>query len=80
MRRRSFLGLIALLAASSSGCFVNEYSADPIRRYRQLFFQSQDLHLMEDDVERFWMLDNPSTLSPKRYNGLGIPAARKRSR
>ncbi|MFO0945840.1 MAG: hypothetical protein U1D30_07840 [Planctomycetota bacterium] len=72
------LGLLALLATTSSGCFINEYSADPIRRYRQLFFQSEDLRLIEDDMERFWMLDNPSNLSPKRYHGLGEPAARTR--
>lgn len=78
MRRNLVLGLLAVLAASSSGCFVNQYSADPIRRYRQLFFQSQDLALIEDDWELFWMLDQPSQLSELRYNGLGAPQARTR--
>lgn len=77
MRRAMLTGLLAIVtAAGSAGCFLNEYSADPLRRYRQLFFQSQDLALIEDDLERFWMLEQPSWLSPKRYNGYGIPSAR----
>ena len=79
MRRVFQMGLLALIAASSSaGCFLNMYSADPIRRYRQLFYQSEDLRLIEDEMERFWMIDQPSQLSPKRYHGLGQPAARIR--
>lgn len=79
MRRVLLSGVLAMLAAtSSSGCFLNMYSSDPIRRYRQLLFQSQDLRLMEDDIERFWMIDQPSNLSLKRYNGMADPAARRR--
>ncbi|QDU62550.1 hypothetical protein Pan216_34170 [Planctomycetes bacterium Pan216] len=79
MRRVILSTLFALcLMSSSSGCFVNMYSADPIRRYRQLFFQSQDLMLLEDDWERFWMINQPSQLSARMYNGLGDPAARIR--
>lgn len=77
MRRVLMTGLICVIAASSSGCFMNMYSADPVRRYRQLFFQSEDLRLIEDEIERFWMIDNPSALSLKRYSGLGDPAARR---
>lgn len=79
MRRGIWMGLLALVtAAGSSGCFLNAYSSDPIRRYRQLFNQSEDLRLMEDDLERFWMIDLPSNLSLKRYNGMANPAARRR--
>ena len=78
MRRVIFTGLLAIIMTTSfAGCFVNEYSADPIRRYRQLFYQSEDLRLLEDDFERFWMLDQPSTLSPKFYHGLGQNSARR---
>ena len=76
MRRVLITGLLAVITTTSStGCFLNMYSADPIRRYRQLFFQSEDLRLLEDELERFWMIDQPSQMSLKRYNGLGAPAA-----
>ncbi|MGL4461442.1 MAG: hypothetical protein ACRC1K_04760 [Planctomycetia bacterium] len=78
MRRVLLTGLLAVLATSTTGCFLNEYSSDPIRRYRQLFFQNEDLRLLEDDFERFWMLDQPSQLSLKRSHGLGDPYARRR--
>lgn len=79
MRRVFMMGLLAVVTtASSAGCFLNMYSTDPIRRYRQLFFQSEDLRLIEDDLERFWMIDQPSNLSLKRYHGMADPGARRR--
>lgn len=78
MRRILNCGLLAMLAVSSSGCFLNMYAADPIRRYRQLFYQSEDLRVMEDEIERFWMIDQPSQMTLKRYSGLGDPAARRK--
>jgi hypothetical protein len=79
MRRGLAIGLLALLtSAGSTGCFLNMYSSDPIRRYRQLFYQSEDLRLIEDDIERFWMIDQPSNLSFQRYNGFAFPNARTR--
>ena len=78
MRRFVIQGLmLTALLGSSSGCFVNMYSADPLRRYQQLFFQSQDLALLEDDWNLFWQIDRPSYLSWKIYNGFGRPAARR---
>jgi hypothetical protein len=72
-------GILLLSAAlSSTGCFMNMYSPEPVRRYRQLFFQSEDLRHIEDEIERFWMIDQPSALSFKRYSSLGDPAARRR--
>jgi hypothetical protein len=79
MRRVLLMGLVAIVTTTSSaGCFLNMYSADPIRRYRQLFYQSEDLRMLEDEIERFWMIDQPSQLTLKRYHGLGDPAARSR--
>lgn len=69
--------LAAVAAVGMSGCFINMYSSDPIRRSRQLFNQSEDLRLIEDDWERFWMVDQPSHLSLKRYHGFGDPSARR---
>ena len=70
MRRLVQACLLLAAATASTGCFVNQYSADPVRRYNQLFAQSSDLMLIEDDIERFWMLDQPSNLTPFRYYGL----------
>ena len=78
MRRVLMTGLLAILTSvASTGCFINEYAADPLRRYQQLFYQSEDLRAMEDEAERFWMLDRPSNLTLKRYHGLADPAARR---
>ena len=76
MRRILLVVALSALLSSTSGCFVNQYSPDPIRRYRQLFFQAQDLALLEDDWNTFWQLNQPSYLSLKTYNGFGRPAAR----
>lgn len=79
MRRVFLMGLLTVLTTMSyTGCFVNMYSADPVRRYRQLFFQSEDLRFLEDEMERFWMIDQPTALTPKPYHGFGKPAARRR--
>ena len=74
MRRLFLAGILTAAAATSAtGCFLNAYTAEPIRRYQQLLFQSEDLRLLRDDYERFWMLDRPSALSLKRYHGLARP-------
>lgn len=78
MRRVLTCGLLTMILASSSGCFLNMYAADPIRRYRQLFYQSEDLRAMEDEIERFWMIDHPSEMTLKRYHGMADPAARRK--
>ena len=79
MRRALMAGILAIGAmASSTGCFLNMYSADPVRRYRQLMYQSEDLRALEDEMERFWMIDHPSQMTLKRQFGLGDAAARSR--
>lgn len=78
MRRGLLMGLLAIMTTTSStGCFLNMYNPEPVRRYRQLFFQSEDLRALEDEMERFWMIDQPSQLHLKRSHGLGDPAARR---
>jgi hypothetical protein len=76
MRRLFAVGALVATAVSSTGCFWNMYSADPIRRYNQLFNQSSDLMLIEDEVERFWQVDQPSNLTPYRYHGYALPTPR----
>jgi hypothetical protein len=69
MRRLLLLLIAAGFALTNTGCFINEYSADPTRRIKQLLNQSEDLRLIEDEWERFWMIDHPSHLSYDRIDG-----------
>ncbi len=69
MRRIGRLLMLAALLTSFTGCFLPIYSADPQRRARQLLNTSEDLRLFLDDWERFWMLDQPSHLTPYRTHG-----------
>ena len=61
--------LILLLCTAGAGCILPAYSGDPSRRARQLLFTSEDMRLLLDDWERFWMLDQPSHLTPFRTHG-----------
>ncbi|MDR3234246.1 MAG: hypothetical protein LBT46_11395 [Planctomycetaceae bacterium] len=64
--------LLTLLSASllsSTGCVHAIFSSDPIRRNNQLLNKSEDLRLIQDEWERFWMLDQPSHLTPYRTHG-----------
>jgi len=76
MGRLFAVGALVAAAVSSTGCFWNMYSADPIRRYNQLFNQSSDLMLIEDEVERFWQVDQASNLTPYRYQGYSLATPR----
>lgn len=66
MRR---LILILMICAFSIGCALPMYSGDPDRRARQLLFTAEDMRLLLDDWERFWMIDQPSHLTPFRTHG-----------
>lgn len=78
MHRFLQVALVVVAATGATGCFYNQYSSDPIRRYQQLYYQSQDLKQLEDDWERLWQLDSPSQLSPYRYNGFAYPGSEAR--
>ena len=67
--RRLLLALGALSALQCTGCFLNAYSSDPNRRILELINQSEDLRQIELEVERFWMIDQPSHLTPDRVHG-----------
>jgi hypothetical protein len=69
IRRVVWLLVIASVIGSTAGCLLPIYSADPIRRARQLLHTSEDLRLFLDDWERIWFLDQPSHLSPYRTHG-----------
>ena len=57
------------LVASNVGCFLNAYSSTPTRRISELLNQSEDLRVIESEVERFWFVDQPSHLTYERTHG-----------
>lgn len=68
--RRILLALVAAGGlASSSGCLIPMYSADPARRAQELIFTSEDLRAILDEWERIWFLDQPSHMTPFRTHG-----------
>jgi len=60
------LGFALLL---STGCVHAIFSSDPLRRNNQLLYKSEDMRLIQDEWERFWMLDQPSHMTPYRTHG-----------
>ena len=76
MRRQLFgLAAVALLSLASTGCIINQYSADPMVRIEQQLIDSENLRQMHDEWRRFWMNDQPSHLTPYRIHGGVGPAS-----
>jgi hypothetical protein len=69
VRRTLQTAILALTLLGTTGCFVPIYSAIPERRVQQLLFTSEDLRNIIDEWERFWLIDQPSHLSPVRVHG-----------
>ena len=61
--------LIGFTVLTSTGCVHAIFSSDPLRRNNQLLYKSEDMRLMGDEWERFWMLDQPSHMTPYRTHG-----------
>ena len=63
--------LLAVLATGllNAGCFLNCYPSNPERRIMVLMNQSENLRQIEYEMERFWMVDQPSHLTPERVHG-----------
>jgi hypothetical protein len=61
--------LLAGLAVGNTGCLLNIWSADPVRRSQQLLNVSEDLRNMQFEWERIWFIDHPSSLTPYRTSG-----------
>jgi hypothetical protein len=68
MRRLLLLAASAAILANA-GCFLNRYSSDPVERMQQLMYESENLRQIQGEVERFWMNDQPSHLTPDRTHG-----------
>jgi len=69
MRRLLFLVAALGLAATNTGCLLNQYSSDPNERMQQMLNQSEDLRQVRKEWNRFWMNDQPSHLTPDRVHG-----------
>ena len=68
---RSLLMALAAcgLVATMVGCIIPAYSGDPVRRTQQLVYTSENLRLLHDEWERFWLLDQPDHQTPFRTHG-----------
>jgi hypothetical protein len=69
MRQLIIAALLATSLASSVGCILPIYAADPAKRTRQLMFESENMRYLLEEWERFWFLDQPSHLTPRRMHG-----------
>jgi hypothetical protein len=69
MRRLLLAATAALWLGTSVGCILPAYSGDPVRRTQQLIWTSEELRLILDEWERFWMLDQPAHTTPYRTHG-----------
>jgi hypothetical protein len=69
MRRILTLAAVACLALSNVGCFINQYSSDPNERLEELMNESENLRQIKGEWRRFWMIDQPSHLTPIRVHG-----------
>ncbi len=69
------LTLVVAALAIGEGCApvpLPHYAAYPARRVEELLVDSENLRLGGDDWERFWLLDQPTHLTPFRtHGGLG---------
>ncbi len=75
---RKLLAALAIMVASLAlyeGCApipLPHYAANKPRRVEELLVDSENLRQAGDDWERFWLLDQPSHLTPFRtHGGLG---------
>ncbi len=69
MRRLLSLAAVVFLALANTGCFINMWSSDPIERMEELMNTSEDLRQIQGEWRRFWMIDQPSHLTPIRVHG-----------
>ena len=69
MRRFCLATILGLLLMSNMGCLINQWSADPELRMEELLNTSEDLRQARLEWRRFWMIDQPSHLTPQRVHG-----------
>ena len=69
MRRLFLLAVLGVLLTSSSGCLLNIWNHDPVRRSHELLVVSENYRTIYDEWERIWFIDQPSHLTPQRVHG-----------
>lgn len=67
--RRWICAALLLGCVACSGCALPIYSAIPERRAEQLVYTSENLRLLLQEWERFWMVDQPDHMTPYRVHG-----------
>jgi hypothetical protein len=69
MRKILLTLTLGWLLSTSSGCIIPGYSGDPARRTQEAIYTSENLRLLQDEWERFWLLDQPNHMTPFRTHG-----------
>ncbi len=69
MRRWICAALLLVSVTAATGCALPIYSADKNRRAEQLVYTSENMRLLLQEWERFWMVDQPSHMTPYRVHG-----------
>jgi len=69
MRKLILTLALGWLVSATSGCAIDGYSGDPTRRAQEAIYTSENLRLMQDEWERFWLLDQPNHITPYRTHG-----------
>jgi len=69
MRRLICAVVLGLVVSANVGCLVPMYSGDRAQRAQQLIFTSENLRMLLEEWERFWLLDQPDHMTPHRTHG-----------
>ncbi len=69
MRRWICAALLLGCVTAATACAIPIYSAIPERRAEQLVYTSENLRLLLQEWERFWMVDQPDHMTPYRVHG-----------
>ena len=69
MRKIILLLVLSFTLLGSTGCIIPAYSGDPKQRTGELINTSENLRLVRDEWQRFWLLDQPRHATPIRTHG-----------
>ena len=69
MRRLLLLAAVLGLTCANTGCVLNMYDSDPNLRMDELLNDSENLRQAQGEWRRWWMIDQPSHLTPIRVHG-----------
>jgi hypothetical protein len=74
MRRLCLLVVFLVLSLGNTGCFINMWSSDPNDRLKEELIVSENLRQAKNEWRRFWLLDEPSHMTPSSLHGGVMPA------